>query len=180
MQDLVLVTSIVAGIVVAAAAALVLWQRSRHADRVARLEERATAELHRVHDEHSQQVDRLTREWKGQKKRAHLELARDLLPALDAVEKALDGADPDDEMTLGIEMVRAALLSAFEEHDIERLAPTAGAPFDPSIHEAVDVTEPTEQAPDGTIAACHRAGYRHPDAVLRPAMVAVARSTADS
>jgi molecular chaperone GrpE len=176
MQDPLLVAVLASAVVLVAAVALVIWIRRKHAGRVERLEQRATAELDRVQTEHDKQVDRLTREWKGERKRAHLDLARDLLPALDAVESALESADDGDEVTRGLEMVRREILEAFRAHDIERIAPAPGDAFDPEIHEAIEVAEPTDEAPNGTVQACHRAGYRHPEAVLRPAMVGVSRA----
>ncbi|MGM0558230.1 MAG: nucleotide exchange factor GrpE, partial [Myxococcota bacterium] len=175
MQAPVLIALISTGVFLTGVLVYAIWQKRRHAQRVDRLESQASARLDELGAEHEQRVQRLTREWEGQRKRAHLALARDLLPAIDAVESALASADRDDEITRGVELIRGELLEAFRAHDIERLAPEAGTPFDPNVHEAVDLTEPSDETPEGTVAACHRAGYRHPDAVLRPAMVTVAR-----
>ena len=59
----------------------------------------------------------------------------------------------------------------------EGLAPieAVGQPFDPHLHEAVAQDE-TDRLPEGTVTAEFQRGYRIRDRVLRPAMVAVAKT----
>jgi molecular chaperone GrpE len=61
--------------------------------------------------------------------------------------------------------------------DSEGLTPidAQGQPFDPHQHEAV-VQEETTKVPEGTVTTEFQRGYRLRDRVLRPAMVAVAKS----
>ena len=61
--------------------------------------------------------------------------------------------------------------------DSEGLTPieAQGRQFDPHQHEAV-VHEETSQVPEGTVTAEFQRGYRLRDRVLRPALVAVAKS----
>ena len=61
--------------------------------------------------------------------------------------------------------------------DSEGLTPidAVGRPFDPHEHEAVTEQETTD-VPEGTVTAELQRGYRIRDRVLRPAMVAVAKS----
>lgn len=54
-----------------------------------------------------------------------------------------------------------------------------GRPFDPHQHEAV-VQEETEAVPEGTVTNELQRGYRIRDRVLRPSMVAVAKSPAST
>ena len=63
--------------------------------------------------------------------------------------------------------------------DSEGLTPidAQGQQFDPHQHEAV-VQEETNRFPEGTVTAEFQRGYRLRDRVLRPAMVAVAKSPA--
>jgi len=65
--------------------------------------------------------------------------------------------------------------------DSEGLTPieAVGEAFDPHKHEAV-VQEETSRVPEGTVTAELQRGYRIRDRVLRPAMVAVAKSPASS
>ena len=61
--------------------------------------------------------------------------------------------------------------------DSEGLTPieAEGQPFDPYQHEAI-VQEETSKVPEGTITAELQRGYRLRDRVLRPSLVAVAKS----
>jgi molecular chaperone GrpE len=61
--------------------------------------------------------------------------------------------------------------------DSEGLTPieAQGQQFDPHLHEAV-VQEETSKVPEGTVTAELQRGYRLRDRVLRPALVAVAKS----
>jgi len=64
--------------------------------------------------------------------------------------------------------------------DSEGLTPieAEGRPFDPHQHEAI-VQEETARVPEGTVTAELQRGYRLRDRVLRPALVAVAKTPHD-
>ncbi|CAN5682082.1 hypothetical protein BH23CHL7_BH23CHL7_15520 [soil metagenome] len=61
--------------------------------------------------------------------------------------------------------------------DSEGLTPieAEGRPFDPQLHQAV-AQDPTDRVPEGTVTSEFQRGYLLRDRVLRPAMVAVAKS----
>jgi molecular chaperone GrpE len=102
-------------------------------------------------------------------------LARDLLPTLDDLERALEhsaGSGGDAGLVAGVTMVRKNLLAALEKHGVVRVS-ALGQPFDPSRHEAVGMVEGGDAAPN-TVVAEHRAGYMIGDRLLRPAIVIVA------
>ncbi|MGH3329142.1 MAG: nucleotide exchange factor GrpE [Streptomycetales bacterium] len=101
--------------------------------------------------------------------RASENLVRELLPTLDAVELAA-AHHPEVARPLW-----DALLSPLEAEGLERLAPGAGAPFDPRLHEAVEHEgEPAEPGADSpTVVTLVRSGYRFKRRLLRPAMVTV-------
>jgi len=106
-------------------------------------------------------------------------LARDLLPTLDDLERALEHsatAGGDDGFAAGVEMVRKGLLAALEKHGVVRVS-ALGQPFDPSRHEAVGMVDGGD-APPNTVVAEHRAGYLIGDRLLRPAIVVVAMAKA--
>jgi molecular chaperone GrpE len=135
--------------------------------------------LEELADEHSARLERLERESKRERARAHLKLAREMLPALDALRAARDNVGPDDELGRGLELVDRAMHDAMAAHGVERITPDDSTRFDPEIHEAVDIVE-TDDVPARHVADCLRDGYRFGDAyVLRPAMVRVARAPAD-
>jgi molecular chaperone GrpE len=102
-------------------------------------------------------------------------LARDLLPTLDDLERAIEHSTATPQggsLLAGVEMVRKGLLAVLEKHGVARIS-ALGQPFDPSRHEAVGMME-AEDAPANSVVAEHRAGYMIGDRLLRPAMVMVA------
>ncbi|MFT4569965.1 MAG: molecular chaperone GrpE [Hyphomicrobiaceae bacterium] len=101
-------------------------------------------------------------------------LARDLLGALDDLERALEHANDSGPFVQGVELVSKNILAALETNGIKRLD-CVGKPFDPTIHEAVTMV-PANGLEPGTVAAEHRGGYMLQDRLLRAALVAVTQS----
>ena len=110
-------------------------------------------------------------------------LAKELLPALDNLERALAAAEAqpenrDHHLTDGIRLVQSELLGALARVGIEPESPK-GEQFDPHRHEAL-AQQPVEGAEPGTIVEVYSAGYRiragaADEMVLRPARVVVAQ-----
>jgi molecular chaperone GrpE len=105
-------------------------------------------------------------------------LARELLPSLDNLERALAAAeaqeaDADHHLTKGIRLVQQELLGALTRVGIEQYAPE-GEAFDPHQHEAV-AQMPAEGVASGTITQVYQPGYRYKDEILRAAKVVVAQ-----
>jgi molecular chaperone GrpE len=102
-------------------------------------------------------------------------LARELLPALDNLERALDAAEAaeGDELTRGIRLVQQELLAAMGRVGIESFSPQ-GEPFDPHVHEAIAQQPAPDGQASGTVIQVYQAGYRLKDEVLRAAKVVVA------
>jgi molecular chaperone GrpE len=103
-------------------------------------------------------------------------LARELLPALDNLDRALAAAEnqpenADHHLTDGIRLVQAELLGALERVGITPDAPI-GKPFDPHVHEAV-AQQPADGVEPGVVTEVYQAGYRLGDEVLRAAKVVV-------
>jgi len=101
-------------------------------------------------------------------------LARDLLPALDNLDRALDAAaKAGDQAALakGVEMVRSQLLDALRRHGVTRIE-AQGQPFDPNKHEAV-MQQPGADVPPQTVLQVLEQGYMIHERVLRPARVIV-------
>jgi molecular chaperone GrpE len=99
-------------------------------------------------------------------------LARELLPALDNLDRALEAAAEEDPLLEGVRLVRAELAAALGRVGIESFSPT-GEPFDPEQHEAI-VQQPVEGAERGSVAEVYQAGYRLNGTIIRPARVVVA------
>ena len=106
-------------------------------------------------------------------------LARDLLPMIDGLERAVHhGAGPADSTSLvqGVELTLRGVRDVLQRHGITRIA-TEGQLFDPTLHEAVAHQESAAHAPN-IVMQEHQAGYLLHDRLLRPALVTVAKSTA--
>jgi molecular chaperone GrpE len=116
---------------------------------------------------------RVARESAQAQERGVVKLARELLPALDSLDRALEGAAQDDPLLEGVRLVRSELGAALARVGIEPFAPL-GQTFDPVEQEAV-AQAPVEGAESGTVAEVYQTGYRTANGnVIRPARVLVA------
>jgi molecular chaperone GrpE len=113
-------------------------------------------------------------------KYANGSLLESLLPVIDNFEFGIQAARAEGEKSpvfLGMTMVQKQLADFLKENGVEEV-PSVGQKFDPNIHDAVS-QQPTADAPEGTIMAAVRRGYRLRDRLLRPASVVVAAPLAD-
>ena len=118
---------------------------------------------------------RMMREVRAAEARGIGRLARELLPALDNLERALAAIESDESanrLSEGIRLVTAELSAALGRTGIEGYSP-AGEPFDPTRHEAV-AQQPVDGAEPGTVVQVLQPGYRLNESILRPARVIVA------
>ena len=124
---------------------------------------------------------RARRDVEAAQARGVAKLARELLPALDNLDRAIAAAeaqegDTEHHLTKGIRLVQQELLGAMARVGIEPYSPE-GEAFDPHHHEAI-AQQPTEGAESGTVVVVLQPGYRlvhHKDEVLlRAAKVVVA------
>jgi molecular chaperone GrpE len=120
---------------------------------------------------------RAAKEAAAAQQRGLVKLAKELLPAIDDLDRALKAAEAagdgaDDALVSGIKLVHADVVAALSRVGIESYSPQ-GEPFDPNHHEAV-AQMPVEGAEPGTVAEVYQRGYTLGDAVIRPARVVVA------
>ncbi|MBM4269887.1 MAG: nucleotide exchange factor GrpE [Deltaproteobacteria bacterium] len=127
---------------------------------------------------------RITREKSEAIRYAAEPLLRDLLPAIDNLERALaaagEASQPDATAAAlrnGVAMVAQQLREVLPRHGVTRIS-AAGQEFDPSEHEALAHVVTTETEP-GSVHDEHLPGYRLHDRLLRPAQVTVAKSPID-
>jgi molecular chaperone GrpE len=117
---------------------------------------------------------RVARDAAAARERGVSSLVKELLPALDNLDRALEAAAQDDPLLQGVRLVRSELSAALARAGIESFSP-AGETFDPEVHEAV-ATAP--QGPDGaasgTVVEVYQPGYRMGASIIRPARVLVA------
>ena len=115
-----------------------------------------------------------TREAAAAQERGVVSLAKELLPALDNLDRAIAAAAADDPLLQGVRLVRSELGAALARTGIESFSPV-GEPFDPAVHEAVATAEqPLGGAQSGTVVEVYQPGYRRGSSIIRPARVVVA------
>jgi molecular chaperone GrpE len=108
--------------------------------------------------------------------RGKADVARQLLPALDNLERALaagEDASAHQALVKGVAMVRDELHGRLEGAGVEPFDPT-GERFDPQLHEALS-TRADEGTEPGLVLETLEKGYRLNGQVLRPAKVVVSQ-----
>jgi molecular chaperone GrpE len=148
----------------------------------------ADAELEKLRTERDQYLDRLARlqaEFDNFRKRnareqqdyrdyALVDALRTFLPILDSLDRAAKSDTSDTEqIRSGVELIDRQFHDALSKLGVQPIA-AEGQPFDPSLHQAIQMEE-TDEAPDNTVIGELQRGYRIKDRLLRPAMVRVAR-----
>src|SRR5947208_2303138 len=126
--------------------------------------------------DHENARKRLTRDAEVQKKYATESLARDLLTALDNLDRALAAAKQAGEsgpLVTGVSATASQFLDVLRRHGVTRIEVTPGTPFDPNRHEAV-MQQPTNDYDPGQVVQVVQQGFLLHDRVLRPAVVVVA------
>jgi molecular chaperone GrpE len=129
---------------------------------------------------------RVARETSEALARGKADLARQLLPALDNLERALAAGGGDagsrdsatrlrehEALVQGVAMVRDELRNRLEGAGVEAFDPT-GERFDPQLHEALS-TRPAESTEPGVVLETLEKGYRLNGQVLRAAKVVVSQ-----
>src|SRR3984957_6191253 len=99
---------------------------------------------------------------------------KNFLPTLDSFECALKAnADPS-EFRNGVELIYRQFQDALQKVGVQPIV-AVGQPFDPRIHEAVEMVDSTS-VPDHHALDEFQRGYKYKERLLRPAMVRVARN----
>jgi molecular chaperone GrpE len=153
--------------------------------------ERSVAEKDKQVQEYLTKYRQAAQEFEEARARMRKELAKDaersrrevlvsFLEVIDNLDRAIDAttqADaPANALLQGVELVRQQFLGKLEGLGVQRIE-MGSAGFDPLLHEAVSVVPVNDPAHEGRIVGVVRHGYRIGNEVLRPALVAVAKST---
>ncbi|MBU1032209.1 nucleotide exchange factor GrpE [Patescibacteria group bacterium] len=126
---------------------------------------RAVADYHNLEKRVAEGRSELTKWGTG-------ELLIKILPILDHLDKALSGANEQDQQSgwfQGVELTVKELKQVLESEGLGQIA--AEGLFDPNLHEAVDI----RGGEDNKILEVVRKGYTLNGKVLRPAQVVVGR-----
>jgi len=105
------------------------------------------------------------------------QLAHDILPALDNLERALSTpveGEQAESLKKGIEMVQKHLMDALTSNGVTEIK-AEGEKFDPNIHQAVQTVAAESDDQKDHVTKVLQKGYRLKDRILRPAMVMVAQ-----
>jgi molecular chaperone GrpE len=148
------------------------------------------AELEKLQAERNLLLDRMARlqaEFDNARKRAAREqqeykdfaladALKNLLPILDSFDRALQTkVQKAEDFRSGVELIRKQLQDALEKLGL-RPIPARGEPFDPRLHEAIEMVDSNEVKDHHVLDELQR-GYKLKDRLLRPSMVRVARNS---
>lgn len=110
-----------------------------------------------------------------------LPLARDLLPGLDNLHRALDAARTSKDLQKlvdGVQMVVKQFDDILARHSIVPIE-AVGKPFDANLHQALQQV-PTADKPPMTVLSEYERGYTLYDRVVRPSTVIVSSAPAEA
>src|SRR5579864_6205053 len=148
------------------------------------------AEVEKLRGEREVLLDRLARlqaEFENARKRAAREqqeykdfaladALKNLLPILDSFDRALQTpVQKPEDFRSGVELIRKQFQGALEKLGL-RPIPAKGEPFDPRLHEAIEMMD-SDAVPDQHVLEELQRGYKLKDRLLRPSMVRVARNS---
>jgi molecular chaperone GrpE len=119
---------------------------------------------------------RLAADHDRQRKYAHEPLARDMLGAIDNLDRAVAAArqaGDDGPLLQGVSATASMILDVLKRYGVAKMDVGPGSAFDPNLHQAV-AQEPTNDYEPGAVARVLQSGFTIHDRVLRPASVVVA------
>ncbi len=120
---------------------------------------------------------RMAAEVQAASQRSKAQLAAEVAPVLDDLERALEAAgldpegDSEDGLAHGVLLVFRGLRETLKRNGIEQVDPQ-GEKFDPNQHEALS-TMPVEGTEPGIVVEVMQKGYRFEEQLIRPARVVV-------
>ena len=118
---------------------------------------------------------RASREQQEYRDYALTDAVKALLPVLDSFDLALEHNTQAGEFRSGIELINKQLHDVLTKLGL-RPIPAKGEPFDPHLHQAVEMVDTTEVEDHHVLDELQR-GYKLKDRLLRPAMVRVGRNS---
>jgi len=131
--------------------------------------------LARLQAEFENARKRTAREQQEFREYAVTDALKALLPTLDSFERALQTSTSDkSEFRGGVELIYKQLQDALAKLGL-RPIPAKGEPFDPHLHQAIEMVD-TKEAEDHHVLDELQRGYKLKDRLLRPSMVRVARN----
>lgn len=117
---------------------------------------------------------RMQKELEQDRRYAALPLSRDLLPALDNLQRALEAARISQDagkLIEGVQMVARQFDDVLAKHSVVPIN-AVGKAFDPNLHQALQQVPTNDKPPMTVLTECER-GYTLHDRVVRPSTVIV-------
>ena len=131
--------------------------------------------LARLQAEFENARKRTAREQQEFREYAVADALKALLPTLDSFERALQTSISDkSEFRGGVDLIYKQLQDALVKLGL-RPIPAKGEPFDPHLHQAIEMVD-TKEAEDHHVLEELQRGYKLKERLLRPSMVRVARN----
>jgi molecular chaperone GrpE len=139
-------------------------------------------DAHQERDEYLELAKRTKADFENYRKRMAAEVqaaqvrgkaavAREVIEAVDNLERALEAAEDGAALREGVEMVLSGLRETLSRNGVEAVDPK-GEKFDPNRHEALS-TQPVEGTESGVVVEVLQKGYALGDQLVRPARVVV-------
>jgi len=147
------------------------------------------ADAHKEKDEYLELAKRTQADFENFRKRMAQEVqaagvrgkgqvAQEVVPALDDLERAIEAAgldpegDSEDGLAHGVLLVFRSLREGLKRNGIEAIDPK-GEKFDPNQHEALSTLPAAAGGESGVVVEVLQKGYRLDDKLIRPARVVV-------
>jgi molecular chaperone GrpE len=124
---------------------------------------------------------RAQKEMEQERRYAMMPLARDLLPALDNLQRALEAARVSQDagrLIEGVQMVARQFDDILQKHAVLPIN-AVDKPFDPNLHQALQQMPSADKPPMTVLTECER-GFTLHDRVVRPSMVIVSAPVTDT
>lgn len=121
---------------------------------------------------------RSSRETEERLRYANISLMRDLLPALDNIQRAIEAAEKSTDgsgLLDGVKLVAQQLEGVLESNHCLKIK-ALHEPFDPHLHHAI-LQQPSQEYPANTVIMVTQEGYQLHDRVVRPSQVIVSTNT---
>jgi molecular chaperone GrpE len=132
--------------------------------------------LARLQAEFDNARKRAAREQQEFREFAAADVIKNILPVLDSFERALKApASDSNDLRSGLELIYRQFQDALQKMGVRPIE-SVGKPFDPRVHEAIEMVD-TNEAEDHHVLDELQRGYNYKGRLLRPAMVRVARNT---
>lgn len=127
------------------------------------------------------EVENMRRRTEGEidkaRKYALNKFAEELLPVIDNLERAIQAADTDNEVTKplleGVELTHKTFVDTVSKFGLKEINPE-GETFNPEMHQAMSIQESPDHEPN-TVMFVMQKGYELNGRVIRPAMVMVSK-----